>query len=110
MQGIAINEIEGVMVEKKICNRHQSMTDNPPGINNCISCFGIELFNQGCDAQGQVRLTLDRDKTAILIADWLKKPREINETVETMYINGGIELADALNANLKDLITVVKEN
>lgn len=114
MQGIAINEIEGAhnWDEDRI---YQFMVDYLPELcprNNETGKdlqMGIQAIRRGkeiikaLDAQGQVRLTLDRDK----LIDFLSK----QTGWKRMHVlpEGAEMLADALIANLKGLITVVKE-
>lgn len=115
MQGLAINEIEGAVTRRRKTQHLRCQCVTPftanPAVTQCL-CGAREsyIFNDGIDAQGQVRLTLDREKTAEILyktmapitASWQEWEHEKSRS--EFY-----KLTDALNANLKDLITVVKE-
>lgn len=107
MQGIAINAIEGAVLPKK----------NDPIINLNTEQYCDDYaraFNQALDAQGYVRLTLYRGKLIDLIFLNTKKIHGWScEKISHLHLDNPdriiIEsLADAIIANLKDLITVVK--
>lgn len=108
MPGIAINEIVGAMVEKKQENfaRSTSSRDHEGNVELSnkinVKCEHSCGYNQGRDAQGQVRLILDREK----LIDFLSKQKGWKR----MHVlpEGAEMLADAIIAKLKSLITVVK--
>ena len=94
MTGIPIRDIEGALVD-----RISSSTGGLDYVNG---------HNFAITQQGSVKITLNRGKLANIISNYMKTPRTTEKIIAEFYTNCGLELADAIIANLKDLLEVVK--
>lgn len=104
MNGIPIKDIPGALMEnKKGILANPKYPSHKPGYNPIN-----EGFNLAITQQGQVKITLSREKLARLISNYMSTERTIKEVLEDFYLNCGYELSDEIIQHLNELLEVVK--
>lgn len=117
MDGVKISEIPGAMISKKVCNgcgkAHSSKNLSAGGFVSCCpdGLYSEQEYNQGLTDQGQVRLSLSREKLARKLMKIECTLTDLNTSWETCTEELKKDFfirADAIIYEQKSLFVVVK--
>ncbi len=89
------DQISGFLPEKKPLNALRN-----------LQAMG---FNQALSEISPKELTLNMERLAKIVHDYMSKPRNVENTIKDFYTNCSIELSDTIKANEHTLIEMKKD-
>lgn len=106
MNGIAIKDIKGALIERNKCPIH-GLKQADAKIGGC-NCYEIGIENATLELQGQVRIGLNREKIAARLYLIKSRGKAIPEADMVMLMEECYTEADAIISDLNNLMEVVK--
>lgn len=103
MTAIPLKSIEGLMIEKIVKPLNGEK-------RNDEEVMKIDFYNQAITQQGEVKITLNREKLAKMIgpALWGETWNQLGEILQKNYYENHLKLSDAILNALPGLVEVVQ--